>query len=171
VFESPPIGLLEFRIDLLETAKPPFDRTVAARHYPPAHRALQKPLTEKGTKMVSMNYREQPSHRAIRGGWGRDVPRIECSSAPLAANDDILPRLLGPRRENVLEGLWYVAGRFPFHSATLVSVPAVAVVLTLIGGLNLYRSLWTSLSMADPISATLSVLLALVVATYSLLAT
>jgi hypothetical protein len=121
--------------------------------------------------MVSMNYREQPSHRAIRGGWGRDVPRIESSSAPLAANDDILPRLLGPRRESVLEGLWYVAGRFPFHSATLVSVPAVAVVLTLIGGLNLYRSLWTSLSMADPISATLSVLLALVVATYSLLAT
>ncbi len=121
--------------------------------------------------MVSMNYREQPSHRAIRGGWGRDVPRIESSSAPLAANDDILPRLLGPRRESVLEGLWYVAGRFPFHSATLVSVPAVAVVLTLIGGLNLYRSLWTSLSMADPISATLSVLLALVLATYSLLAT
>jgi len=116
--------------------------------------------------MVSMNYREQPSHRAIRGGWGRDVPRIESSGAPLAANDDILPRLLGPRRENVLEGLWYVAGRFPFHSATLV-----AVVLTLIGGLNLYRSLWTSLSMADPISATLSVLLALVLATYSLLAT
>jgi hypothetical protein len=121
--------------------------------------------------MVSMNYREQPSHRAIRGGWGPSVPRIESSSAPLAANDDILPRLLGSRRDGVLEGLWYVAGRFPFHSATLVSVPAVAVVLTLIGGLNLYRSLWTSLSMADPISATLSVLLALVVATYSLLAT
>jgi hypothetical protein len=119
--------------------------------------------------MVSMNYREQPSHRAIRGGWGRDVPRIESSSAPLAANDDILPRLLGPRRESVLEGLWYVAVGFPFHSATLV--PAVAVVLTLIGGPNLYRSLWTSLSMADPISATLSVLLALVVAAYSLLAT
>jgi len=41
----------------------------------------------------------------------------------------------------------------------------------LIGGLHLYRSLWMSLSMADPVGATLSVLLALVVAIYTLLAT
>jgi hypothetical protein len=121
--------------------------------------------------MVSTKYREQPDHRMIRKGWEQTLPRVESSSAPLAANDDILPRLPAPKRESGLERLWYVAGRFPFHSATLVSVPAVAVVLTLIGGLHLYRSLWISLSMADPIGATLSVLLALVVATYSLLAT
>jgi len=96
-----------------------------------------------------------------------NAPSVVFESPPIG----LLEFRIDPRRENVLEGLWYVAGRFPFHSATLVSVPAVAVVLTLIGGLNLYRSLWTSLSMADPISATLSVLLALVVATYSLLAT
>jgi hypothetical protein len=121
--------------------------------------------------MVSTKYRAQPGHRVIRKGWEQALPRVESSSAPLAANDDILPRLPTPKRESSLERVWYVAGRYPFHSATLVSVPAVAVVLTLIGGLHLYRSLWTSLSMADPIGATLSVLLALVVATYSLLAT
>ena len=84
--------------------------------------------------MLSTKYREQPGHRLIRRGLEQTLPRVESSSAPLAANDDILPRSVGPRRESALETLWYVAGRFPFHSATLVSVPAVAVVLTLIGG-------------------------------------
>jgi hypothetical protein len=141
---------------------------------PEAVAGVGKTLTGEGTKMVSLKYRQQPGHRLIRRGCEQAAPRIDSSNAPLAANDDAWPKPGRSNRSNrgsVLEMMWYIAGRFPFHTATLVSVPAVAIVLTLIGGLHLYRSLWTSLSMADPIGATLSVLLALVVATYSLLAT
>lgn len=121
--------------------------------------------------MVTLKSRPHPGAKVHRRDRGNTKPNMYGVHAYLPKDHGTPAQPNGKDDASFLGTLWQAAGKFPFHAATLVSVPAVAIVLTLVGGLNLYRSLWTSLSMSDPVGAALSVLLALLVATYTLLAT